>query len=45
MPPVEEQSDTEAEDMQLPQDTELEHNQTDTAADREAEVEQRAQYT
>jgi hypothetical protein len=31
--------------MQLPQDTEVEHSQTDMAADREAEVEQQGQYT
>lgn len=45
MPLMEEQVDTKAEHMQLPQDTEVEHNQADTAADTEGEVEQRAQYT
>lgn len=45
MPLAGQQVDTEAENMQLPRDTEVEHNQTDTAADKEVEVEQRAQYT
>lgn len=45
MPLTEQQVDTEAENRQLPRDTEVEHRQTDTAADKEVEVEQRAQYT
>ena len=45
MPLAEQQVDTEAELMQLPRDTEVEHNETDTAADKGVEVEQRAQYT
>lgn len=45
MPLVQEQVGTEAENIQLPQDTVVEHNQVDKAADREVEGEQWAQST